>query len=83
LWGFISTKVLIVKKLFMGLLALCCVAFFSSYCFADNYDKALKEIRAEKNIIYVTWGPAKESSLYVAVKDDGGRIEQDLHSIYA
>jgi hypothetical protein len=31
----------------------------------------MKEIRAEKKIIYATWGPTKGSSLYVAFKDDG------------
>jgi hypothetical protein len=59
------------KKVFVILMVTFCMMFFASYCFADNYDNALKEIKAEKKVLDASWGPFKGSSLYVAVKDDG------------
>ena len=46
---------------------------FAATCFADNFDAAMDEIKAEKSVIAASWGPHKGPSLFVAVKDDGSR----------
>ena len=57
-----------ITLIFMAMVALMFIAFVSH---ADNYDKAMKEIKAEKKVLDASWGPYKGSSLYVAVENDG------------